>query len=254
MTLCGIYCIKNLINEKIYIGYSRDILNRWKQHCRKSRRNDSNTYLYNAMNYYGLENFSLQILEICKEGELQKKEKYWIDKLNSNNRNIGYNMTAGGDGNYTIGEENNNAKLSREDVIFIREGYRDGNSKIEFYRDHFIDKISWPQFSNIWMGKQWVHIMPEVYTRERKEDNIHRSLKGRVNVGSSNGMSKLTEFNVKAIIDRLKFSNDSQKQIAIDFNVHYNCINGINCCKYWTHLHSYKHNIRKEHKEGCVCQ
>ena len=30
--ICGIYCIENRINNKKYIGMSRDIKNRWSEH------------------------------------------------------------------------------------------------------------------------------------------------------------------------------------------------------------------------------
>ena len=30
--ICGVYKIKNIINNKIYVGSSKDIKNRWYQH------------------------------------------------------------------------------------------------------------------------------------------------------------------------------------------------------------------------------
>ena len=42
---------------------------------------------------------------------------------------------------------------------------------------------------------------------------------------------------------------ETQTNIAKKFNVNYNTINTINCCKSWTHLHNYQNNIRQEAKE-----
>ena len=83
-----IYKTTNLINSKIYIGQSRLNNNNYFGSGRK---------LKSAIKKYGKENFSCEILEKCKtKKELNKKEKYWIKKLNSQNNNIGYNIAKGG--------------------------------------------------------------------------------------------------------------------------------------------------------------
>ena len=87
-----IYKTTNLINGKIYVG----------QH--KSETFDLNyygsgKYLYNALHKYGKENFSVEILEWCETKEIiNEREIYYIQKLNSRNRNIGYNIAYGGEG------------------------------------------------------------------------------------------------------------------------------------------------------------
>ena len=48
-----------------------------------------------------MDNFTFDILEICKKEELSQKEIYWIKYFNSMNPN-GYNLTAGGDGGNTF--------------------------------------------------------------------------------------------------------------------------------------------------------
>lgn len=91
---CGIYCIENKINHKKYVGQSIDIKSRWRQHKNSSLTRD--TFLYRAINKYGIENFEFSILEECTEKELDTKEMYWIDFLDTYNH--GYNMTLGGSG------------------------------------------------------------------------------------------------------------------------------------------------------------
>lgn len=46
------------------------------------------------MRKYGLANFSIEVVELCDLSELNEKEIYWINKLNSFQN--GYNMTLGG--------------------------------------------------------------------------------------------------------------------------------------------------------------
>ena len=46
------------------------------------------------MRKYGIENFSIEVLELCTPSELNRKEIYWIEKFDSFHH--GYNMTQGG--------------------------------------------------------------------------------------------------------------------------------------------------------------
>ena len=70
--MIGIYKIKNKINNKIYIGQSKDINNRWKRHLYDAR-NGSSTLLHAAIRKYGIDNFEFSIVEQC---ELNGKS-YW---------------------------------------------------------------------------------------------------------------------------------------------------------------------------------
>lgn len=47
---CGIYCIKNITTNKVYIGKSKNIYNRMMQHQYNLRKKskDENRYLINA--------------------------------------------------------------------------------------------------------------------------------------------------------------------------------------------------------------
>jgi group I intron endonuclease len=95
-----IYKITNKVNHKIYIGQSVDWRMRWSQHKSRARRNNGrNEHLYAAMRKYGIENFSIEIIDTCEsQQDLDKKEIEWIDKLQSTDIAIGYNHKAGGDG------------------------------------------------------------------------------------------------------------------------------------------------------------
>ncbi len=106
-----IYCIKNLINEKIYIG----------KHCGYPQ--DSKSYFGSgkiitaAIKKYGKSNFTKTILQVIDNGDLNERQIFWIKEYNSNNNHIGYNLTIGGDGGATfIGKShslNTKQKISR---------------------------------------------------------------------------------------------------------------------------------------------
>lgn len=88
---CGIYKIENLTNNKIYIGQSINIEERFKRHM---KANDE-FLIHKAFKKYGIENFSFVIIEECLAKDLDKKEQYWIEQYNSLAPN-GYNMITGG--------------------------------------------------------------------------------------------------------------------------------------------------------------
>lgn len=79
----GIYCILNVINNKIYIGSAVNIEYRFARHKRLLKaQNHFNKYLQNAWNKDGENSFKLQILEKCLKEKLPEKEQYYIDILN----------------------------------------------------------------------------------------------------------------------------------------------------------------------------
>lgn len=93
-----IYKITNNINQKIYIGKTlNSIEDRWKEHLKdyKKERCEKRP-LYDAMNKYGLENFSIEQIEECDSEIVNDRETYWIEYYGS--FKYGYNATKGGDG------------------------------------------------------------------------------------------------------------------------------------------------------------
>ena len=54
--------------------------------------------LYNAMNKYGPENFSIEQIEECNSDIVNEQEIYWIEFYGSFKN--GYNATFGGDGKH----------------------------------------------------------------------------------------------------------------------------------------------------------
>lgn len=95
MRKAGIYKIINKTTGKFYIGSSLDIPQRWSSHRSELRRNiHQNSYLQNAWNKYGEENFEFIIFEECekKRETTLLREQHWLDELKPYDRNIGYNL------------------------------------------------------------------------------------------------------------------------------------------------------------------
>ena len=89
----GIYCIKNLIDNKYYIGSSSNIDKRIKTHKQHLLKGCHNCRtLQKDYDMIGIDNFSFDILEIMNNEEyLTAYEKYYIYKYNAIVKYKGYN-------------------------------------------------------------------------------------------------------------------------------------------------------------------
>lgn len=94
-TATGIYKITNTITEQCYIGQALDIYKRWSQHAKCGLGIDTppGNKLYQAIQEYGLENFTFEVLTECNSTELDEKEKYFISLYQADT--FGYNGTKG---------------------------------------------------------------------------------------------------------------------------------------------------------------
>lgn len=92
MSAC-IYCIKNKINNKCYIGQTINFTGRKSKHLRDLRKgNHINQHLQRAFDKYGEENFYFEIIEeIENYDEIGEREKYWIEKIGYYNIDKGRN-------------------------------------------------------------------------------------------------------------------------------------------------------------------
>ena len=87
-----IYKTTNLVNNKIYIGQHRGAY-------LDENYLGSGKLLAAAINKYGKGSFKCELLELCADKTtLDQKEKEYIKKYNSQNNEIGYNISEGGQG------------------------------------------------------------------------------------------------------------------------------------------------------------
>ena len=96
-TITGIYCIEDITNNKRDIGQSVDIVDRWRRHISElNLGSHCNDYLQKSWNKYGQSNFEFTILEECNDTQLNDRERFYIEKYNTLDRDYGYNLKEGG--------------------------------------------------------------------------------------------------------------------------------------------------------------
>ena len=90
----AIYCIKNKLNQKLYIGSAVDVEHRWNHHrFQLKHKVHHSRYLQRAWNKYGEENFEFGIFEEVEDKtKLIEREQYYLDQYQSYKAKLGYNI------------------------------------------------------------------------------------------------------------------------------------------------------------------
>ena len=237
--MIGIYKIQNLVNNKIYIGQSINIDRRFREHCNRCEQQ-----IDHAIQKYGVDNFTFEVIEECLPEQLNDREDYWIKEFNSLIPN-GYNM------NYykgSYGEYNASSKLTEEDIRVIRTIYnnREYKSMFKVWQELFEDKISYGNFTAIVRGKLWSHIMPEVFTQENYDYYTDKKRKSWMcdQQGEKNKMSILME---DEVLDMRSMYVYCQRKEIFEKYPHYSerTITAILSGQNWKHLPVYKKREKK---------
>lgn len=173
-----IYCYTNLINSKKYIGQTINPEMRYSAHksnYQNPKNNEYNSLLHKAFRKYGFENFKYEILVqgIDDINVLNDLEVYYISKYNTQVPN-GYNVEVGGKNSpkpktleHRKKEIWGQAKLTEEEVIELRKAYKAKKSPTEIYNQKYKERLHYNSFLNIWSGRRYGLIMPEVFEKGR---------------------------------------------------------------------------------------
>ena len=90
----GIYIIKNTVTGKVYVGSSRNVLDRWANHKALLRKKKHHSIkLQRSWDKHGSEAFHFLLVESVDDTEkLLEREQVHIDQYESYKPGVGYNM------------------------------------------------------------------------------------------------------------------------------------------------------------------
>lgn len=202
-SMMGIYKI-TFPNNKIYIGLSNDIRRRMWEHNNEKKAKTPCDY---AIVKYGKVE-EIEIIEFVNNPALlEQRERHWIKYYKSNDRDIGYNLTEGGDATGNYGENNYKAVFTSEEVLDIRRRRYNGERKIDVYSNLY-SNYSFGTFERIWLGNGYPGVGEE-YKVEVKTRQEYSSI---ANSGENNNKAKL---NKEIVLDIRKRYDGGESPISI---------------------------------------
>ena len=203
--MIGIYKITNKINGKVYIGQTIHPDRRWMEHKQKARHGQDKYLVHLAMNKYGEQNFTFEIIEWTED--YNNEEKRLIKEYNSITPN-GYNISEGGDNCILYGEDNPRNITPNDVVPLIIQDLKENKlSDREIAKKYNLtDKI----IADINHG----------YTHKQENEQYPIRIK--------KGLQKLTLEQVDEIKNLLETSLISYQELANIYNVSKGTIANIN--------------------------
>jgi len=211
----GDYQIKNLVNDKVYIGSASRVIKhrcsygfagRFSKHLSMLKNNKHHSkYLQNAWNKYGEKNFKFEILAECPSEYCLKLEQWFIDNLKPE-----YNMNP--NASSCLGR-----KLTKEHKLKISLGNRgkfvsqETRNKLAFSNSAINNPEKGKRISE---GRKGCTLSKQGRIDNRDKRRSHKSI------------TKLTLKNVKEIKLRLK-NKEKATTIVCDYECSYSSIMDI---------------------------
>jgi len=195
MEIGKIYKITNIENNSLYIGCTINTLkHRFEEHCYRCLKTNVNTKLCNSLRKYGVENFTIEMIEECQLDMIYDREIELIKEYNS--FEMGLNSTIGGEG--CLGY-----KHSPEIRAKISQAVKNGNSHKgktyeKLYGEKFYDEKN---KRKITVKNYWLNI-----TKEEKEKRL---------INHKNAVRKNSKFNIEVILNIKKLIGENIKPIKI---------------------------------------
>lgn len=205
-----VYKITNIVNNKVYIGRTKEYPTRIEAHKKIAFRNTEKNEKYNRplyvdMRKFGLNNFVFEVLEYTNNSK--ELEKSYMELYQSTNREFGYNIIKG-----DIGDSNVKPNQTFTDQLI------DDTIELLMNSDLSYEEIATKQ------GMSLGYVRDICQGRRSKREGIKYPIRKM--------LTRLDWENIaNNIVDDLINTNLSQKQIANKYGVARSCVTMINIGK-----------------------
>jgi group I intron endonuclease len=125
-----IYIYQNTLNNKIYVGQTRDLVQRKREHKFSALQKKDNYPFYNAIRKYGLDKFNIIEIENINDTDIDEAEQFWIQFFRSWDRNYGYNIDLGGCDNKIM------SQLTKDKISVSNKRYYETHTHVSFGKIH----------------------------------------------------------------------------------------------------------------------
>lgn len=200
-----IYFIKNMLNNKLYVGSTKNFKSRKIQHKSDLKLNrHKNSRLQSDHDLYGYENFEFIIVEEKIDSEKRyEREQHYIDYYDSYDQNKGYNIS------HNARSGMKNRKHSKETIEAMRIAHKN-------ISDETRAKMSKSQKGK----KRSLESIEKTVSKLRGKPLSEETKKklSKSQSGSKSKHAKLSHEDVLDIRERLS-NNEKQKEIAIMYTV-----------------------------------
>lgn len=161
--ISGIYAFRNKLDGKIYVGQSKSVLTRKKQH-EKCKTNNCRRF-HHAMKRHTPNGFDWVVLEYCDKSLLDEREAYWVSTLHSIHPN-GYNLTSGG-GAFQRHHQETKLKFSKNQIEKVKQ-----KSHL-FVSQEFIKVQTQRQIE---LGKRGEHSSQRIEVRAKRNKTVRERM------------------------------------------------------------------------------
>jgi group I intron endonuclease len=209
VVISGVYKIENVINHKVYIGQSKNVVSRFKR-GHLLLHNVGNPYLKSAFQKYGYENFTAEVIK--ETYDLDYWEIFLIQIYHARDRKYGYNMCIGGEGGCPFLGKHHTEETKRKKSEAMKRFY---STKV--WTDEERDKLRY------WKGKHHTEEQKRKMSESCKGINrgpkseehrrkIAETLKG--NIPGNKGMKMSQEFCRKQVEIKRALYNSPKGKIT----------------------------------------